>query len=199
MKMCSVENCERKHYAKEFCQKHWSQVRRNGCIIKSYYEKSPEERFHEKYLNCGKDNCWNWIAAKDSDGYGRFRDGKSKHMILAHRFSYEIFHGQTPSGLFVCHTCDNPSCVNPSHLFLGSQKQNMNDMAIKERWRGYLGDEHYKSALTSQQVILIRESLLNSISSSTIAREYNVSKSAIEHIRHNRSWKHLLPKIINKG
>ena len=78
-------------------------------------------------------SCWNWKAGKNSDGYGVFRAGT--HNELAHRYSYMISVGVIPDNLMLCHTCDNPSCVNPKHLFLGDQFANMQDMLTKGRGR----------------------------------------------------------------
>ena len=75
--------------------------------------------------------CWNWKASFHRDGYGFFRfEGK---MQLAHRVSYKLFKGPIPEKMYICHTCDNPACINPSHLFLGTQKDNMDDMKRKGR------------------------------------------------------------------
>ena len=78
--------------------------------------------------------CWIWTAALDKDGYGVFRyKNKEKYKYKAHRFSYEFFIGEIPKGKLVCHTCDNPPCVNPYHLFLGTRKDNTQDMLKKGR------------------------------------------------------------------
>lgn len=79
--------------------------------------------------------CWNWKASKSSGGYGQImlkRNGKSK-LLRAHRCSYYIFYKQLETKMFVCHSCDNPSCINPKHLFLGTAKDNAQDMARKNR------------------------------------------------------------------
>ena len=90
--------------------------------------------------------CWEWIGAKNQYGYGRFWiDG---HLVGAHRFSYERFVGFIPSGAYACHSCGNPGCVNPDHIFLGTQRDNMKDASAKDR----LGK------LTEDQVEQIRKS-----------------------------------------
>lgn len=78
--------------------------------------------------------CWEWVASGDSDGYGQLMVGK--RMKKAHRVAWELANGPIPDGSFVCHHCDNPSCVRPSHLFLGSNSENMRDMVRKGRLNG---------------------------------------------------------------
>ena len=81
-----------------------------------------------------KDNgCWEWVKSKTSHGYGNFRDADK--IKMAHKESYKLFVGSVPKGIFVCHHCDNPSCINPDHLFLGTHKDNMMDMVNKGRHR----------------------------------------------------------------
>lgn len=82
----------------------------------------------------GVDSCWEWLAAKKQGGYGKIGiGGKYGGWVLAHRVAWELENGQIPSGLVVCHKCDNPGCCNPSHLFLGTQPDNLADMRRKGR------------------------------------------------------------------
>lgn len=91
------------------------------------------ERFFNNIEFFDKDKCWEWTASKDKNGYGKFY-ANGKH-IRAHRYSYMAAIGPIGDGLFVCHSCDNPSCVNPDHLFIGTPLDNMRDKVSKGRLR----------------------------------------------------------------
>jgi hypothetical protein len=104
----------------------WKKVCNRKCLY-----PSDRVRFSTSFLRTK--SCWLWTRGKTSDGYGTFRvNGKPE---LAHRFSYRTHNGMIPSGILVCHTCDETRCVNPDHLFLGTQNDNMKDMAAKGRGR----------------------------------------------------------------
>ena len=129
--------------------------------------------------------CWEWIGFKDGNGYGRY--GR----ILAHRIAYELTLGEIPRGMAVCHKCDNPGCVNPDHLWIGTQADNVRDMLAKGRDRRgppRRGETSNKAKLTSNQV---REILQSTETLRTLADRYGVSGTAIHYIRHKRNWRHL--------
>lgn len=126
--------------------------------------------------------CWLWTASV-SNHYGRFSIGKQT--AYAHRFSYELANGAIPAGFYVCHTCDNPLCVNPAHLFLGTHQDNMDDRNNKGRMaRGITN----RAKLTESNVLDIRAS---AESVSDLAYNYGVSPQHIRLILSRKSWSHI--------
>ncbi len=143
------------------------------------------ERFLEKFERRGPDECWDWTAGRlKRGGYGQFNAAPNgPPSEKAHRFSYEYFVGPIPDGLFVCHKCDNPLCVNPAHLFLGTATDNNRDAVNKGRHvSGYGLTNYRKRALTPEQVIEIRQSCKPGSGDNGIAataRRYGVTRTII--------------------
>lgn len=137
------------------------------------------------------DDCWIWQASLHKDGYGQlYFHGK---FWLAHRFSYTILVGEIPEGMCVCHNCpggDNPACVNPAHLFLGTHTDNMRDMEAKKRSLHYKGSSHGRSKLTEQDVIQIRKSHPE-FNQNQLARMYGVTGTNIGAILKRETWTHI--------
>lgn len=148
--------------------------------------------------------CWIWTAYRHNQGYGRPRIGGRNY--LAHRVAWTITYGQIPEGFDACHDCDVPSCLNPSHLFLGTQLDNMRDMNNKMRCTPASGDNHglriHPDAvargeengnvkLNSIKVTEIRERILIGEPVIAVAKNFNVSRSAIEAIINGRTWRHV--------
>lgn len=133
------------------------------------------------------EGCWLWTASC-RNGYGRIRIGNMK--LTASRVSYELYIGPIGDGKMVCHKCDNPTCVNPSHLFLGTRQQNIDDMVAKGRsvLGRQRGEENPKAKLTTEQVLAIRA---DKRSQSLIAAEYGVQQAAVSKIKLGKVWRHV--------
>lgn len=117
------------------------------------------ERFWPKVQRAGPAECWGWTGATNGVGYGKLQSGRrGEPALYAHRVAYKLAYGDVPDGLFVLHRCDNPSCVNPQHLFLGTNLDNVRDMTRKGRQRhvGSKGEHNGNAKLTLPQVIEIR-------------------------------------------
>ena len=130
--------------------------------------------------------CWIWQRSKDKDGYGYIKAKGIRSAYKAHRLSYKIFNGEITDGLFVCHKCDNPSCCNPEHLFLGTAQENKHDSIIKDRHA--TGSRCHKSKITKEQAIYI---LKSSLSAPKLASEYGIHRNSIYALRSGKTWKSL--------
>lgn len=146
---------------------------------------SLSDRIRSKVSENTVSGCWDWTAYKESNGYGVIGVGSKAR--LAHRVSYEAHKGPIPPGMCVCHRCDNPACVNPDHLFLGSHADNMADMAAKHR--SQRGEAHVRAKLTAQEVLSIRA---ESGTQENIAAKYGICSSQVSRIKLGKTWKHLL-------
>lgn len=140
------------------------------------------QRFESKFTKGNPEECWEW-QGKLNRKRGRFSVGAVTR--YAYRFAYWIYRGEIPDGLSVCHTCDNPSCVNPDHLWLGTQVDNMRDMALKSRGR------NAQTKLTPKQVKDIREKVSQGFKQKDIAAVYSVCPENISNIVNYKSWKYI--------
>lgn len=156
--------------------------------------KTPEERFWS-YVE-KTDSCWLWTGAKISAGYGAIRVGgrKDGKIVYAHIFSWELHNGPVPKGMEVCHNCptlDNPACIRPDHLFIGTHKQNMADASAKGRIKmpGFKGEQHPGAKLTKIQVAQIRKRYAKGgILQRELAAEYGIEQTTISRIVRGASW-----------
>ncbi len=157
------------------------------------------ERFEAKYVPTSDCGCWLWDAAVNWAGYGVLMTGSrktSRRMTLAHRLSYEHHVGPIPDGLCVLHRCDVPACVNPDHLWVGTQGDNMADKTRKGRGRapGSPGEKNGRARLTEAVVREIRGRLVTEDCvglSGRLAREYGVGRSTIVDIKYRKRWVHI--------
>ena len=177
---CIVEGCDRvrMHKESQLCNYHHIRFLRNEELVpiakKIRHKGNLEERFHQKYTIDEKTGCWLWNAGKQSDSYGTIQNGRQN--LLAHRVSYEIHYGDIPNGLCVCHTCDVRSCVNPDHLFLGTDQDNADDKMAKGRHRLCSIQE-----LSFLDIADIRTNM--ELKKIELARKYDVSLDMVNAIR----------------
>lgn len=138
-----------------------------------------KEDFQARTKNEG--GCWIWQGTTSEAGYGSLQVDNVPH--YAHRYAYALWYGPIPEGKIVCHHCDNPACVNPEHLFVGTYQDNMDDMKAKGR-----GSHTNNVKLQPHQVLEIRAS---SKSERALAKQYGVSRSSIGAIRRKEIWKNI--------
>ncbi|MDI6868544.1 MAG: HNH endonuclease signature motif containing protein [Coprothermobacterota bacterium] len=145
---------------------------------------SPEERFFSKVNVGDPDSCWEWQGKTIKDGYGAFHFRGKR--VIASRFAWTLFYGEIPPGMYVLHKCDNPACVNPRHLFLGTQKENMQDAVLKLRKSG---PHNGKTKLSWPQVDTIRLLLERGWSTYRLAKLFEVDHKTIWQIREGKTWR----------
>lgn len=153
---------------------------------------SEVERFWSKVKKGETDECWEWTGrAFVSGGYGGFdvKRGGLWKSARAHCYSYELKHGPT-GGLFVCHTCDNPKCVNPNHLFLGTHQDNMKDKVKKGRH--LVGERTYNAKLTDEKVREIRVKVASGQSARVVARAFGINEKTVRGIMRRERWSHVV-------
>jgi len=143
-------------------------------------------RFWSKVDESG--DCWNWLGGKVAMGYGYFYLRHPKRSILAHRLSWFMVRGDIPDGLNVCHHCDNPGCVNPGHLFLGTDFDNQQDRVSKGHG---LGEHHGMAKLSNQDVAEMRRLSANGVRGQDIARQYGITYQTVWRTVTRRNWRHI--------
>jgi hypothetical protein len=181
---CSVSECERPAIARSLCDMHYRRVKRTG----SQDRRGPSDRFWD-YVDksSGPEACWPWIGGRSPRGYGWFRIKKKSWR--ANRYAWVIANGKIPDGLQVCHRCDNPACVNPNHLFLGTGADNMQDKILKGRQ--ICGEDVHLAKLTEQQVIDIRRRMTIGCNRQIVANDFGVTAGCIDAVFRRLTWKHI--------
>lgn len=149
------------------------------------------ERF-ERFLpdQLRDDECWEWQGSRDTRGYGQLGAGQGR-LLRAHRIAWEAHHAEpVPPGICVCHSCDNPACVNPAHLFLGNHAENMADKAAKRRHS--FGSDLPQARLTRSEVEEIRRlHAADDLSQHQLARRFGVGQATVHAIVHRKTWRHV--------
>jgi len=153
------------------------------------------KRFWDKVDVRGLDDCWPWLAAKNKEGYGRFSLGSkadnSREVECAHRMAWRLDKGSIPDGMCVLHACDNPPCVNPAHLFLGTKTDNMRDMMNKNR-RNHKGILNPASRLTEDAVRVARIYCEQGHTIQSMATVFNVSDVTMGKAVNRQTWQHVV-------
>lgn len=149
-----------------------------------------KDRFWQKVQKSEK-GCWPWIACKNSDGYGQF--GFRGRVDGAHRVSWILSHGELPKGAHVLHKCDNPVCVNPDHLFIGTHQDNMEDRTRKgrSRGRGLPGELSGHNKLTNNIVLKIRKLHEQGTSQKQISNQFAIHKATVNDVVLRKTWRHI--------
>ena len=164
---------------------------------KNRREKNIFLRFESNFKFNAENHCWEWFGPKDRNGYGVFFIKKEKGKTrrgFSHRVSYELYRHKIPEGLLACHICDNPKCVNPDHIFLGTHKENTMDMIKKGRSRNARGEDAGHSKLSAKQVLEMRKLKTGGIGGPTylnLAKAYGISKNSAFLIINRKSWIHI--------
>lgn len=150
-----------------------------------------ERRFWSRVNKDTGSDCWEWTGGLSITGYGRFSDGSEQG--YAHRMLWQHLHGRLSGEILVCHTCDNRSCVNPDHLFIGTQKDNMHDMIAKGRKAvvSLPGESSGNHKLTEDQVRMIRNGFFGDLSAPMVGLQLGISHSTVCRIKKGEAWRHV--------
>lgn len=161
-----------------------------GCTNKP---KGTQFNFEKYFEMKSPFECWEWSGVRHYKGYGEFtyREDGIRYKNKAHRLSYMFYVDNTELKTedFICHTCDNPCCVNPEHLFKGDNQSNVNDKMEKGRHNVPKGEQHWASKLKLADVKVIKELIKSGEKTSVIAKQFNVNSSTIRGIKAGRTWR----------
>lgn len=186
---CSIEGCVRSAWARGWCGTHYRRWRTTGSV--EVHRPSIEERFLAK-VRIADSGCWEWTGHLDKDGYGTISYGPhgAQVKVRAHRWAYERWVAPIPEGLLVCHRCDNPPCVNPDHLFTGTQSDNVRDSVQKGRKNPPIGSRNGRAVLDEDTVRLIRSlHIPRKMSYRRIAKQLGLGEGAVMAVIQRRNWR----------
>ncbi len=196
--ICTIDGCGKKSYAYGLCRSHDRRKQLYGdplvVIQEQNHGLTTAQRFLKR-VEKKENGCWDWTASTIGEtGYGQFN--LNNRPVIASRMAWILFRGEIPEDdsayrtLHVLHRCDNPKCVNPDHLFLGTHKDNVKDMVAKGRHRFgiHLGKKNKNAKLDEAKVRYIRASCK---SCNELARDLEVAAPTIWSVLHGKTWKHI--------
>ena len=184
---CSVEECDRKRFGHGYCQKHYSRWNAHGDPLR-VRNGSTKERLARLSVDDG--DCRVWIGSINRYGYGRITM-RPHNVLTAHRVAWEEAHGPIPAGTIVRHKCDNPPCINPDHLELGTTAENMRDKAERGRSAPAQGSQNNLAKLTESDVPKIRAMVRGGASQAATANVFGVSQGSISNVIRGVTWTHV--------
>jgi len=153
------------------------------------YRPTTQERWESKFERGAPEECWLWRGGL-SKGYGSFHVSSKRGRVKAHAYAVELATGvRCPRGQGALHRCDNPPCVNPNHIYYGTQKQNSADMV--ERSRHPVGERRPNSRMTADQVVNIRERFAAGETFTQLKKEFGISSGRLSNIVNGHAWKHV--------
>ena len=197
--VCLAEGCDRvvtKHGGFGYCTKHYQRYKKHGDPHRADWKELKGNNLEEKLRFNSIENengCWIWQGGKTNFGYGTIGIGNNK-TELVHRLAYKFWDGEVSSDLFVCHHCDQPLCVNPNHLFLGTNQDNIDDKMYKGRaYTGvHKGELNVRSSLTDKQVKELKYDLFKrNMKQVDLCEKFGVSRDVVSSIFRGRTWTHI--------
>lgn len=185
--LCAVSDCSRRYYAKGYCRKHWERMHFNGTTERRTADPNSPLIARLTANSELQGECIVWTGRINRYGYGEltFR-GQG---MTAHRAAYEVHKGAIPEGLFICHSCDNPPCVNPDHLRAGTAADNAHDKVERERSARGVGNAAAK--LTEADVREIRLLRAKGHTYGQLASRFQVGTSTIGRVVKRTHWRHV--------
>ncbi len=192
MKLCSVHSCNDPLYLRGYCSAHYCRWKRHKDPL--FGRNPPLTPLILRVIELidtsnGLNNCWIYKGEKQPTGYGKIRF-KGKYFTVT-RIMYELVYGKSDPNKQMCHSCDNPSCVNPLHLWEGTRSENAQDSIKKGRFLRAKGENSAWAKLTTKQIIKIRELYNSGVTQPFLAKKYDVRQGHISKIIRREIWKHI--------
>lgn len=189
--LCQVVGCLRKATSRGLCHAHYVRSTRGAELNTTIREsKTTEVRFMEKLgVKDPSTGCVEWESSRNERGYGSFWTGGRS--VKAHRFAWELHNGPVPEGMLVCHTCDNPTCCNVEHLFLGTNADNSDDKVAKGRQAAVRGERQGNAKLSEKNIETIRILLVDGLSQRKIAVMFGIDQTTVSKINRGKNWRHV--------